>query len=213
MIVLNLNYVYSVNWVKIMSKILWDDLKTLYTELNTQRQKFQLDTVSVPSNQNQQTKTSDISTLKDAIQSMSSHAQIGDNASTASVIVPDQYSQMRQTPITQMRTVINRISQLTFNAGNFSGHHGTNFGGFHSGNFGNFDGSNFTRVFSSNNANVNSNNNANVNSTNNTNVYSSNHTGNNTPCFNGNYNFNISSHRCTSFSCPSFRCFNCRFNP
>lgn len=213
MIVLNLNYVYSVNWVKIMSKILWDDLKTLYTELNTQRQKFQLDTVSVPSNQNQQTKTSDISTLKDAIQSMSSHAQIGDNASTASVIVPDQYSQMRQTPITQMRTVINRISQLTFNAGNFSGHHGTNFGGFHSGNFGNFDGSNFTRVFSSNNANVNSNNNANVNSTNNANVYSSNHTGNNTPCFNGNYNFNISSHRCTSFSCPSFRCFNCRFNP
>lgn len=196
-----------------MSKILWDDLKTLYTELNTQRKKFEMDTVSIPSNQNQQTKTSDISTLKDAIQSMSSHTQIGDNASTTSVIVPDQYSQMRQTPITQMRTVINRISQLAFNAGNFSGHHGSNFGGFHSGNFGNHDGSNFTRVFSSNNSNVNSSNNANVNNTNNANVYSSNHTGNNTPCFNGNYNFNISSHRCTSFSCPSFRCFNCRFNP
>lgn len=180
-----------------MSKILWDDLKTLYTELNTQRQKFQLDTVSVPSNQNKQTKTSDISTLKDAIQSMSSHAQIGDNASTTSVIVPDQYSQMRQTPITQMRTVINRISQLAFNAGNFSNHNGTNFGGFHSGNF----------------TNVNSSNNANVNSSNNAGFYNSNNTGNNIPCFNGNYNFNISSHRCTSFSCPSFRCFNCRFNP
>ena len=103
-----------------MSKILWDDLKALYTELNTQRQKFQMNTINVPSNQNQQTRTSDISTLKDAIQSMSSHNQIGDNASTASVIVPDQYSQMRQTPITQMQTVINRISQLAFNAGNFS---------------------------------------------------------------------------------------------
>ena len=102
-----------------MSKILWDDLKALYTELNTQRQKFQMNTINVPSNQNQQTRTSDISTLKDAIQSMSSHNQIGDNASTASVIVPDQYSQMRQTPITQMQTVINRISQLAFNAVTF----------------------------------------------------------------------------------------------
>lgn len=196
-----------------MSKILWDDLKTLYTELNTQRQKFQLDTVSVPSNQNKQTKTSDISTLKDAIQSMSSHAQIGDNASTTSVIVPDQYSQMRQTPITQMRTVINRISQLAFNAGNFSNHNGTNFGGFHSGNFGSFDSFNFGGFHSGNFTNVNSSNNANVNSSNNAGFYNSNNTGNNIPCFNGNYNFNISSHRCTSFSCPSFRCFNCRFNP
>lgn len=196
-----------------MSKILWDDLKTLYTELNTQRQKFQLDTVSVPSNQNKQTKTSDISTLKDAIQSMSSHAQIGDNASTTSVIVPDQYSQMRQTPITQMRTVINRISQLAFNAGNFSNHNGTNFGGFHSGNFGSFDSFNFGGFHSGNFTNVNSSNNANVNSSNNAGFYNSNNTNNNIPCFNGNYNFNISSHRCTSFSCPSFRCFNCRFNP
>lgn len=196
-----------------MSKILWDDLKTLYTELNTQRQKFQLDTVSVPSNQNKQTKTSDISTLKDAIQSMSSHAQIRDNASTTSVIVPDQYSQMRQTPITQMRTVINRISQLAFNAGNFSNHNGTNFGGFHSGNFGGFDGFNFSGFHSGNFTNVNTSNNANVNNSNNAGFYNSNNTGNNIPCFNGNYNFNISSHKCTSFSCPSFRCFNCRFNP
>lgn len=196
-----------------MSKILWDDLKTLYTELNTQRQKFQLDTISVPSNQNKQTKTSDISTLKDAIQSMSSHAQIGDNASTTSVIVPDQYSQMRQTPITQMRTVINRISQLAFNAGNFSNHNGTNFGGFHSSHFGGFDGFNFSGFHSGNFTNVNNSNNANVNNSNNAGFYNSNNTGNNIPCFNGNYNFNISSHRCTSFSCPSFRCFNCRFNP
>lgn len=196
-----------------MSKILWDDLKTLYTELNTQRQKFQLDTVSVPSNQNKQTKTSDISTLKDAIQSMSSHAQIGDNASTTSVIVPDQYSQMRQTPITQMRTVINRISQLAFNAGNFSNHNGTNFGGFHSSHFGGFDGFNFSGFHSGNFTNVNNSNNANVNNSNNAGFYNSNNTGNNIPCFNGNYNFNISSHKCTSFSCPSFRCFNCRFNP
>lgn len=204
-----------------MSKILWDDLKTLYTELNTQRQKFQLDTVSVPSNQNKQTKTSDISTLKDAIQSMSSHAQIGDNASTTSVIVPDQYSQMRQTPITQMRTVINRISQLAFNAGNFSNHNGTNFGGFNSSNFGGFYGFNFSGFYSfnfggfhnGNFTNVNNSNNANVNNSNNAGFYNSNNTGNNIPCFNGNYNFNISSHKCTSFSCPSFRCFNCKFNP
>lgn len=196
-----------------MSKILWDDLKTLYTELNTQRQKFQLDTVSVPSNQNKQTKTSDISTLKDAIQSMSSHAQIGDNASTTSVIVPDQYSQMRQTPITQMRTVINRISQLAFNAGNFSNHNGTNFGGFNSSYFGGFDGFNFSGFHSGNFTNVNNGNFTNVNNSNNASFYNSYNTNNNIPCFNGNYNFNISSHKCTSFSCPSFRCFNCRFNP
>ena len=180
-----------------MSKILWDDLKALYTELNTQRQKFQMNTINVPSNQNQQTRTSDISTLKDAIQSMSSHNQIGDNASTASVIVPDQYSQMRQTPITQMQTVINRISQLAFNAGNFSNFNGSNFSRFNGSNFSSFHNSNFT----------------NVNTSNFNNNFTSFHTGNNKPCFNGNYDFNYSGHRCTTFSCPSFRCFNCRFQP
>ena len=185
-----------------MSKILWDDLKALYTELNTQRQKFQMNTINVPSNQNQQTRTSDISTLKDAIQSMSSHNQIGDNASTASVIVPDQYSQMRQTPITQMQTVINRISQLAFNAGNFSNFNGSNFGSFNGSNFSTFDGSNFSRFHSGNFSNVNS---SNFN-----NHFTSFHSGNNRPCFNGNYDFNYSRHRCTTFDCPSFRCFNCR---
>ena len=204
-----------------MSKILWDDLKALYTELNTQRQKFQMNTINVPSNQNQQTRTSDISTLKDAIQSMSSHNQIGDNASTASVVVPDQYSQMRQTPITQMQTVINRISQLAFNAGNFSNFNGSNFGGLngsnfsgHNGfNFGGFNGSNFSGFHTGFFTSAFGGNFSNVNSSNFNNHFTSFHTGNNNPCFNGNYNFNISRHRCTSFSCPSFRCFNCRFQP
>lgn len=136
-----------------MSKILWDELKTLYTELNTQRKKFQMSTVTVPSKENEQTKVTDISDLKDAIQAMTAHAQIGNEASTTSVIVPDQYSQMRQTPITQMRTVINRISNLSFNGSNFSGFNpnGSNFGstfnpnGFNFGGF-NPDSSNFTNV-------------------------------------------------------------------
>ena len=204
-----------------MSKILWDDLKALYTELNTQRQKFQMNTINVPSNQNQQTRTSDISTLKDAIQSMSSHNQIGDNASTTSVIVPDQYSQMRQTPITQMQTVINRISQLAFNAGNFSNFNGSNFGsfngshfsGFNGSFFGGFNGSFFGGFNGSHFSGFHGSNFSNVNSSNFNNHFTSNNTGNNIPCFSGNYNFNISKHRCTSFSCPSFRCFNCRFNP
>ena len=119
-----------------MSKILWNELKTLYAELNEQRTKFKMNTVTVPSKENEQTKVSDISTLKDAIQAMTSHTQIGNEASTTSVIVPDQYSQMRQTPITQMRTVINRISRLTFN--------GTNFGTF------NPNGSNFGSTFNPN---------------------------------------------------------------
>lgn len=136
-----------------MSKILWSELKTLYTELNEQRTKFKMSTVTVPSRENEQTKVTDISTLKDAIQAMTAHAQIGNEASTTSVIVPDQYSQMRQTPITQMRTVINRISNLSFNGSNFSGFNpnGSNFGstfdpnGFNFGGF-NPDNSNFTNV-------------------------------------------------------------------
>ena len=136
-----------------MSKILWNELKTLYTELNEQRTKFKMSTVTVPSRENEQTKVTDISTLKDAIQAMTAHAQIGNEASTTSVIVPDQYSQMRQTPITQMRTVINRISNLSFNGSNFSGFNpnGSNFGstfdpnGFNFGGF-NPDSSNFTNV-------------------------------------------------------------------
>ena len=136
-----------------MSKILWNELKTLYTELNEQRTKFKMSTVTVPSKENEQTKVTDISDLKDAIQAMTAHAQIGNEASTTSVIVPDQYSQMRQTPITQMRTVINRISNLSFNGSNFSGFNpnGSNFGstfdpnGFNFGGF-NPDNSNFTNV-------------------------------------------------------------------
>lgn len=136
-----------------MSKILWNELKTLYNELNTQRTKFQMTTVTVPSKENEQTKVSDISTLKDAIQAMTSHAQIGNEASTTSVIVPDQYSQMRQTPITQMRTVINRISNLTFNGTNFNtfSPNGSNFGSTFDPygtnfSFWNPDGSNFSSV-------------------------------------------------------------------
>lgn len=136
-----------------MSKILWNELKTLYTELNEQRTKFKMSTVTVPSKENEQTKVTDISDLKDAIQAMTAHAQIGNEASTTSVIVPDQYSQMRQTPITQMRTVINRISNLSFNGSNFSGFNpnGSNFGstfdpnGFNFGGY-NPNGSNFTNV-------------------------------------------------------------------
>lgn len=127
-----------------MSKILWNELKTLYTELNTQRKKFQMSTVAVPSKENEQTKVTDISDLKDAIQAMTAHAQIGNEASTTSVIVPDQYSQMRQTPITQMRTVINRISNLSFNGSNFSGFNpnGSNFGSTFDPNGFNFSGFN-----------------------------------------------------------------------
>ena len=36
-----------------MSKILWNELKTLYTELNEQRTKFKMSTVTVPSRENE----------------------------------------------------------------------------------------------------------------------------------------------------------------
>lgn len=145
-----------------MSKILWDDLKTLYNELNVQRQKFKMDTVTVPSKENQQTKTGDVSTLKDAIQTMTSHTQVGNEASTTSVTVPDQYSQMRQTPITQMRTVIDRISNLTFNAGNFTRFQSfsTNHSGFWGVNDAGWNGSNAAGWNGSNNAGWNGSNNA-----------------------------------------------------
>lgn len=145
-----------------MSKILWDDLKTLYNELNVQRQKFKMDTVTVPSKENQQTKTGDVSTLKDAIQTMTSHTQVGNEASTTSVTVPDQYSQMRQTPITQMRTVIDRISNLTFNAGNFTRFQSfsTNHSGFWGFNDAGWNGSNAAGWNGSNNAGWNGSNNA-----------------------------------------------------
>lgn len=154
-----------------MSKILWNDLKTLYNELNTQRQKFQMDTVTVPSKESQQTKTTDITTLKNAIEAMTSHTQIGSEASTTSVIVPDQYGQMRQTPITQMRTVINRISNLTFNAGNF-----TRFQSFSS-NHSSFDGFNNAVFNGTNNSVFNGTNNSSVNGTNNASVLSGNFSG------------------------------------
>ena len=145
-----------------MSKILWDVLKTLYNELNIQRQKFKMDTVTVPSKENQQTKTGDVSTLKDAIQTMTSHTQVGNEASTTSVTVPDQYSQMRQTPITQMRTVIDRISNLTFNAGNFTRFQSfsTNHSGFWGFNDAGWNGSNAAGWNGSNNAGWNGSNNA-----------------------------------------------------
>ena len=67
------------------NKVLWSDIESLFTNLNTARKKFSMSTVTVPSNQNTTAKAETVNDLKDLIEAMSSSPYIGSAASTGVV--------------------------------------------------------------------------------------------------------------------------------
>ena len=132
------------------NKSLWEDIKTLYNALNVERQRFGYTTVSVPELTNNKMEFSQITNLKDAIEVMSSHENLGSIAIT-NMPSSSRGNLITTDPFPALQTTLNNIR--AGNATNFGfrshngtnfGHNGTNFGhrGHRGTNFG-FDGSNF----------------------------------------------------------------------
>ena len=122
------------------NKSLWEDIKSLYSALNTERTRFGYTTVAVPEYQNVKMDFSQITNLKDAIEVMSSHENLGSIAITN---MPSSFrgDLITTAPFSTLQTTLNNIRAGNATNFGFRGHNGTNFG--HNGtNFG-FDGSNF----------------------------------------------------------------------
>lgn len=111
-------------------KTLWSELKALYTQLNTEREKFSISTVTVPENSGSIMKASSIKDLSNAIQAMTSNDQLRDVADTSTIPIPNQNDQIRYTPISLLSDKITAIGEVTpcnlcfgttFNGSNFFG--------------------------------------------------------------------------------------------
>lgn len=94
-------------------KTLWSELKALYTQLNTEREKFSISTVTVPENSGSLMEASSIRDLSNAIQAMTSNDQLRDVADTSTIPIPNQNDQIRYTPISLLSDKITAIGEVT----------------------------------------------------------------------------------------------------
>ena len=94
-------------------KTLWSELKALYTQLNTEREKFSISTITVPENSGSIMKASSIKDLSNAIQAMTSNDQLRDVADTSTIQIPNQNDQIRYTPISLLSDKITAIGEVT----------------------------------------------------------------------------------------------------
>ena len=94
-------------------RTLWSELKALYTQLNTEREKFSMSTVEVPENSESLMKASSIEDLSNAIQAMTSNDQLKDIADTSSISIPNQNDQIRYTPVSLLSNKITAIGDVT----------------------------------------------------------------------------------------------------
>ena len=115
------------------NKSLWEDIKSLYSTLNTERTRFGYTTVAVPEYQNVKMDFSQITNLKDAIEIMSSHENLGSIAITN---MPSSSSGdlITTAPFSTLQTTLNNIRAGNATNFGFRSHRGSNFG---------FDGTNF----------------------------------------------------------------------
>ena len=94
-------------------RTLWSELKALYTQLNTEREKFSISTVTVPENSGSLMEASSIRDLSNAIQAMTSNDQLRDVADTSTIPIPNQNDQIRYTPISLLSDKITAIGEVT----------------------------------------------------------------------------------------------------
>lgn len=67
-------------------KINWDDINSIYLDLNIQRQRFGMNTVTIPLKEKNKIVTEDLSKLNNSVIEMSSNGYISDKANTGIVI-------------------------------------------------------------------------------------------------------------------------------
>lgn len=124
----------------------WSDVQSLYTRLNTARQKFSMSTVSVPGNPGTMSPTQ-VTALKNAVEAMSSNQYVSSTANTGitvpavgTLIYPDIFNSMSNTITNIQNKCVHNAAFYTSNHGfgSFSNHGFSSFGnhGFDSnGNF------------------------------------------------------------------------------
>lgn len=104
----------------------WNDIETLYTNLNTARQKFGFTTVTVPGNPGL-AKPSSISDLDSVVNAMASNKYLTSTAVTG-VTVPRAGSLIYPLEFTRIRTTIDNINNTcAFDAGFNSNNNGFGF--------------------------------------------------------------------------------------
>lgn len=132
----------------------WDDIVTLFTNLNTERTRFNYSKLTIPSNTGVAMSPSVITTLRKGISDLQNNTFVGTTANVRSVVIPSSGSLVKSQPITTMNTIVNNIRNVRTYSSNFSSFRGNSFtfGTFFSGDYNNDFSGNFcfTPSFSSN---------------------------------------------------------------
>lgn len=112
------------------SAAVWSDVQSLYTRLNTARQKFSIATVSVPGNPGTMSPTQ-VTALKNAIEAMSSNKYVSTTANTGitvpavgTLIYPNIFNSMSN-------TITNIQNKCVHNAAFYTSNHGFGSNGNH----------------------------------------------------------------------------------
>ena len=140
------------------NRVEWNDIRNIYTKLNTERQRFNFSTVTVSSKEEEPLLATDITDLKDVVDEMKSHTQLSSVVSAIEIPNATPGEIVKPTSFEKIDTLIENIQSTPTYGSNYgynSSYHGGNYG-YNSTNYG-FDSANFG-FDSSNNGYNNSNN-------------------------------------------------------
>ena len=130
----------SIETGKVMN---WEDIKTIFTNLNNARQKYGYASLSVPDNTDKVKKTEVVEQINEGLTDLTSNSQLSSLIVLADI--PDVNTLVRPLPMaTLTRTISDVYTCIPYNGTNFSGYNGTNF----TTNYSGYNGTNFTTNYS-----------------------------------------------------------------
>ncbi len=133
------------------NKVLWEDVFQIYSDLNTERNRFGFTSAAIPNKQGELTENDVVADLKALVEELTTSADIGSVASTSTINVPTRGTYLKGTPFNSLKSIINDVSGLTstynssgFNSSNFT----SNYSGFLGSFLSSFRATNFTSNYS-----------------------------------------------------------------
>ena len=97
------------------TKITYDDIRTIYDNLNIVKKQYGLLEEGIPDKKDKKAIPQDISDLKTLIETMRSNSHILSNASTDNVEIPNAGNLIKNSPFTELNDVIIRIHDNCIN--------------------------------------------------------------------------------------------------
>lgn len=112
----------NLNPLSFDEKTMWDDIVTIYNNLNLTKAQYNITQTTVPDYSSEKTVTQHINDLQSLIQAMSSNSHIGNNASTSSVAMPNTGDLLKTSPFEGLNEVIKKVHDncISFIGTNFS---------------------------------------------------------------------------------------------